>query len=199
MHLCALSVPAAAELNWIYVVFLEYFFKFTCIQIVLAFWLKNRKEQCCSFDCFLKLKCSVWLADFLKLYLSPELLIVFISSQEFAGEGLRTLALAYKDLSKEYYQVWQKKLHYVSTVIENREEQLAALYEEIEQGMKVKLASFLFAPLKRWILPRLTSDSVQASWSHSDRGQTSRRSAGDNRLSESSRHQDLGPNRRQAR
>lgn len=74
---------------------------------------------------------------------------MFVSSQEFAGEGLRTLALAHKDLSEEYYQVWQKKLHYVSTVIENREEQLAALYEEIEQGMKVKLASFLFAPLKR--------------------------------------------------
>ncbi|MEQ2206599.1 hypothetical protein XENOCAPTIV_000480, partial [Xenoophorus captivus] len=51
-------------------------------------------------------------------------------------EGLRTLALAYKDLSEEYYQVWKKKLHYVSTVIENREEHLAVLYEEIEQGMK---------------------------------------------------------------
>ncbi|KAM4554253.1 phospholipid-transporting ATPase ID [Fundulus diaphanus] len=56
---------------------------------------------------------------------------------EFAGEGLRTLALAYKDLSEEYYQVWKKKLHYASTVIENRDEQLAVLYEEIEQGMKL--------------------------------------------------------------
>lgn len=67
---------------------------------------------------------------------------MFIPSQEFAGEGLRTLALAYKDLTEEYYQVWEKKLHYVSTVIENREEQLAVLYEEIEQGMTVKPTSF---------------------------------------------------------
>ncbi|XP_015234469.1 PREDICTED: probable phospholipid-transporting ATPase IM [Cyprinodon variegatus] len=56
---------------------------------------------------------------------------------EFAGEGLRTLALAYKDLSEDYYEVWKKKLYHVSTVIENREEQLAVLYEEIEWDMKL--------------------------------------------------------------
>lgn len=31
-----------------------------------------------------------------------------------------------------------KKFVFVSTVIENREEQLVALYEEIEQDLKVK-------------------------------------------------------------
>ncbi|XP_028263560.1 phospholipid-transporting ATPase ID isoform X2 [Parambassis ranga] len=56
---------------------------------------------------------------------------------EFAGEGLRTLALAYKDLDEDYFEVWMKKLLFASTVIENREDQLAALYEEIEQGMKL--------------------------------------------------------------
>ncbi|KAK2842419.1 hypothetical protein Q5P01_012619 [Channa striata] len=56
---------------------------------------------------------------------------------EFAGEGLRTLALAYKDLDEDYFEVWMKKLLFASTVIENREDQLAALYEEIEQGLKL--------------------------------------------------------------
>lgn len=57
--------------------------------------------------------------------------------QEFAGEGLRTLALAYKDLDEDDFDVWMKKLLFASTVIENREDQLALLYEEIEQGLKV--------------------------------------------------------------
>lgn len=35
-----------------------------------------------------------------------------------------------------------KKLLFASTVIENREDQLGALYEEIEQGLKVTLTSF---------------------------------------------------------
>uniref|UniRef100_A0A3B4VJU2 Phospholipid-transporting ATPase n=1 Tax=Seriola dumerili TaxID=41447 RepID=A0A3B4VJU2_SERDU len=56
---------------------------------------------------------------------------------EFAGEGLRTLALAYKDLDENDFEVWMKKLLFASAVIENREDQLAALYEEIEQGMKL--------------------------------------------------------------
>ncbi|XP_059190532.1 probable phospholipid-transporting ATPase IM [Centropristis striata] len=56
---------------------------------------------------------------------------------EFAGEGLRTLALAYKDLDEDYFDVWMKKLLFASTVIENREDQLAVLYEEIEQGLKL--------------------------------------------------------------
>jgi len=68
------------------------------------------------------------------------------SLQEFAGEGLRTLALAYKDLDEEYFEVWLKKLLFVSTGIENREDQLALLYEDIEQGMKVKLTSFYLHP-----------------------------------------------------
>ncbi|XP_070763654.1 phospholipid-transporting ATPase ID [Enoplosus armatus] len=56
---------------------------------------------------------------------------------EFAGEGLRTLALAYKDLDEDYFEVWTKKLLFASTVIENREDQLGVLYEEIEQGLKL--------------------------------------------------------------
>ncbi|TKS73585.1 putative phospholipid-transporting ATPase IM [Collichthys lucidus] len=56
---------------------------------------------------------------------------------EFAREGLRTLALAYKDLDEEDFDVWMKKLLFASTVIENREKQLADLYKEIEQGLRL--------------------------------------------------------------
>ncbi|XP_017261311.1 phospholipid-transporting ATPase ID isoform X2 [Kryptolebias marmoratus] len=56
---------------------------------------------------------------------------------EFAGEGLRTLALACKDIDEEYYEAWAERLRCGSTAIEDREEQLAVLYEEIEQGMKL--------------------------------------------------------------
>ncbi|XP_005728080.1 probable phospholipid-transporting ATPase IM isoform X1 [Pundamilia nyererei] len=56
---------------------------------------------------------------------------------EFAGEGLRTLALSYKDLDEDYFKVWMKRLLFASTVIENREDQLAVLYDEIELGMKL--------------------------------------------------------------
>ncbi|MGH0118993.1 UNVERIFIED_CONTAM: hypothetical protein FKN15_003542, partial [Acipenser sinensis] len=56
---------------------------------------------------------------------------------EFAGEGLRTLALAYKDLEEEYFEEWFKRHHFASTTLDNREDCLAALYEEIEQDMKL--------------------------------------------------------------
>ncbi|XP_041965886.1 probable phospholipid-transporting ATPase IM isoform X4 [Alosa sapidissima] len=54
---------------------------------------------------------------------------------EFAGEGLRTLALAYKDLEEDAFGEWMKRLLYASTVLENRQELLNQLYEEIEQDM----------------------------------------------------------------
>ncbi|XP_028678352.2 probable phospholipid-transporting ATPase IM isoform X1 [Erpetoichthys calabaricus] len=54
---------------------------------------------------------------------------------EFAGEGLRTLALAYKDIDEDYLAQWLKKLHFASISFDNREECLSALYEEIEQNM----------------------------------------------------------------
>uniref|UniRef100_A0A8B9RLR4 Phospholipid-transporting ATPase n=1 Tax=Astyanax mexicanus TaxID=7994 RepID=A0A8B9RLR4_ASTMX len=54
---------------------------------------------------------------------------------EFAGEGLRTLALAYKDLDEDMFDEWMKKLLFASTSLNNREESLGALYEEIEEGL----------------------------------------------------------------
>uniref|UniRef100_A0AAQ5X6X6 Phospholipid-transporting ATPase n=1 Tax=Amphiprion ocellaris TaxID=80972 RepID=A0AAQ5X6X6_AMPOC len=97
-----------------------------------------------------------------------------LSVREFAGEGLRTLALAYKDLDEDYFEVWMKKLLFASTVIENREDQLADLYEEIEQGMKLlgataiedklqegvpeTIACLSLADIKIWVL---TGDKLE--------------------------------------
>ncbi|KAK5867217.1 hypothetical protein PBY51_011730 [Eleginops maclovinus] len=93
---------------------------------------------------------------------------------EFAGEGLRTLALAYKDLDEDHFEVWMKKFLYASTVIENREDQLAVLFEEIEQGLKLlgataiedklqdgvpeTVASLNLADIKIWVL---TGDKLE--------------------------------------
>ncbi|KAG7476520.1 hypothetical protein MATL_G00083880 [Megalops atlanticus] len=54
---------------------------------------------------------------------------------EFAGEGLRTLVLAYKDLDEDYFQEWKQRHHEASTALENREEMLDELYEEIEKDL----------------------------------------------------------------
>uniref|UniRef100_A0AAV2MNX7 Phospholipid-transporting ATPase n=1 Tax=Knipowitschia caucasica TaxID=637954 RepID=A0AAV2MNX7_KNICA len=54
---------------------------------------------------------------------------------EFAGEGLRTLALAYKDLDEEYLSQWQRRHHEASTALEDREQRLDELYEEIEKDL----------------------------------------------------------------
>ncbi|XP_076614179.1 phospholipid-transporting ATPase ID [Chaetodon auriga] len=54
---------------------------------------------------------------------------------EYAGDGLRTLALAYKDLDEEFMVGWKQRHHEASTAMDGREERLDALYEEIEKDM----------------------------------------------------------------
>uniref|UniRef100_A0A665US29 Phospholipid-transporting ATPase n=1 Tax=Echeneis naucrates TaxID=173247 RepID=A0A665US29_ECHNA len=54
---------------------------------------------------------------------------------EFAGEGLRTLALAYKDLDEEYFSEWKQRHHEASTSLDDREAKLDQLYEEIEKDL----------------------------------------------------------------
>nr|XP_060617075.1 phospholipid-transporting ATPase ID-like [Anolis sagrei ordinatus] len=54
---------------------------------------------------------------------------------EFAGEGLRTLAVAYRTLEPGYFDNWQKRHHEASTALDGREEKLSALYEEIEKDL----------------------------------------------------------------
>lgn len=58
--------------------------------------------------------------------------------QEFAGDGLRTLALAYKDLDEEYFNQWIQRHHEANTALEDREGKLDQLYEEIEKDLLVR-------------------------------------------------------------
>uniref|UniRef100_A0A8C8DMF2 Phospholipid-transporting ATPase n=1 Tax=Oryzias sinensis TaxID=183150 RepID=A0A8C8DMF2_9TELE len=55
--------------------------------------------------------------------------------EEYAGDGLRTLVLAYKDLDESYLEGWRKRHHEASIAMEEREERLDDLYEEIEKDM----------------------------------------------------------------
>ncbi|XP_075788958.1 phospholipid-transporting ATPase ID isoform X2 [Pelodiscus sinensis] len=54
---------------------------------------------------------------------------------EFAGEGLRTLVVAYKSLQKDYFADWHQRHHEASTALDGREEKLSELYEEIETDL----------------------------------------------------------------
>ncbi|XP_073199396.1 phospholipid-transporting ATPase ID-like isoform X2 [Lepidochelys kempii] len=54
---------------------------------------------------------------------------------EFAGEGLRTLVVAYKNLQEDYFEEWDKRHHEASTALDGREEKLSELYEEIEKDL----------------------------------------------------------------
>lgn len=62
----------------------------------------------------------------------------FSCLQEYAGEGLRTLVLAYKDLEESYYEDWSERLHRASGAPEAREDRLARLYDEVEHDMMVR-------------------------------------------------------------
>ncbi|XP_057186002.1 phospholipid-transporting ATPase ID isoform X2 [Triplophysa rosa] len=93
---------------------------------------------------------------------------------EFAGEGLRTLALAYKDLDEDVFDEWMKQLLFASTSLDNREEKLGVLYEEIEQGLMLlgataiedklqegvpeTIACLTLANIKIWVL---TGDKLE--------------------------------------
>lgn len=57
--------------------------------------------------------------------------------QEYAGDGLRTLVLAYKDLDEDYMNDWKRRHHEASTAMGDREERLEELYEEIEKDLMV--------------------------------------------------------------
>ncbi|XP_069982480.1 probable phospholipid-transporting ATPase IM isoform X3 [Penaeus vannamei] len=87
---------------------------------------------------------------------------------KFAGEGLRTLCLAYKDLDGEYFQNWKARHHEAAISLDRREEKLDAIYEEIEKdlillgataiedklqdGVPQTIANLAIAGIKIWVL-----------------------------------------------
>ncbi|XP_060708204.1 phospholipid-transporting ATPase IC [Hemiscyllium ocellatum] len=54
---------------------------------------------------------------------------------EFADETLRTLCLAYKDISEAEFAVWNKRFQAASVSTSNRDEALSRVYEEIETNL----------------------------------------------------------------
>ncbi|NXR76042.1 AT8B2 ATPase, partial [Pycnonotus jocosus] len=87
---------------------------------------------------------------------------------EYAGDGLRTLVLAYKDLEESYYKDWSERLHRAGSAPEAREDHLAQLYDEVEhdmmllgataiedklqQGVPETIAILTLANIKIWVL-----------------------------------------------
>ncbi|XP_043106554.1 phospholipid-transporting ATPase ID [Puntigrus tetrazona] len=60
---------------------------------------------------------------------------------EYAGEGLRTLALAYKDLEEDEFEKWRERHHEASIALDDREAKLDTIYEEIEKDLMLLGAS----------------------------------------------------------
>ncbi|XP_054614241.1 phospholipid-transporting ATPase ID-like [Dunckerocampus dactyliophorus] len=54
---------------------------------------------------------------------------------EYAGDGLRTLVLAYKDLDERYVKEWMRRHHKASITVDGRDEKLDRLYDEIEKDL----------------------------------------------------------------
>ncbi len=87
---------------------------------------------------------------------------------KFASEGLRTLCLAKKELDPKYYEKWKERLHIAATSLDSREEKVDAVYEEIEQNLKLlgataiedklqdgvpqTIANLAAAGIKLWVL-----------------------------------------------
>lgn len=53
----------------------------------------------------------------------------------FANEGLRTLCIAYRDLSEEEYRAWSKEHDLAAAALTDREEKLEQVASEIEQNL----------------------------------------------------------------
>ncbi len=88
--------------------------------------------------------------------------------QKFAGEGLRTLCLAIRDVDESFYDDWKERQREASLALDNREERLDKLYEEMEQnltllgctaiedklqdGVPQTIANLAIAGIKIWVL-----------------------------------------------
>lgn len=55
--------------------------------------------------------------------------------QKFAGEGLRTLCLAVRDLDEVFFNDWKHRHQEAALSLDSRDDKLDAIYEEIERDM----------------------------------------------------------------
>lgn len=87
---------------------------------------------------------------------------------KFAGEGLRTLALAWRPLGDQDFAAWKRRHQAAALALHDRDEQLDAIYEEIEtdlllmgvtaiedklqDGVPDTIANLSMAGIKIWVL-----------------------------------------------
>ncbi|RWS09297.1 phospholipid-transporting ATPase ID-like protein, partial [Dinothrombium tinctorium] len=87
---------------------------------------------------------------------------------KFAGDGLRTLCIARRELDENVYEKWRVRHHEAITSLDNREDKVNAVYEEIEQnlvlvgataiedklqdGVPQCIANLAAAGIKLWVL-----------------------------------------------
>ncbi|GJQ74496.1 hypothetical protein Trydic_g21365 [Trypoxylus dichotomus] len=87
---------------------------------------------------------------------------------KFAGEGLRTLCLACRDLDEEFFNDWKQRHQQAALSLEDRDEKLDKIYEEIERdmillgvtaiedklqdGVPQTISNLILAGMKVWVL-----------------------------------------------
>ncbi|XP_058440775.1 probable phospholipid-transporting ATPase IM isoform X3 [Marmota monax] len=79
---------------------------------------------------------------------------------EFAGEGLRTLAIAYRELDDKYFQEWHKMLEDANAAMDKRDERISGLYEEIESDLMLLGATAIEDKLQEGVIETVTSLSL---------------------------------------
>ncbi|XP_057636819.1 probable phospholipid-transporting ATPase IM isoform X3 [Chionomys nivalis] len=79
---------------------------------------------------------------------------------EFAGEGLRTLAIAYRELDDKYFKVWQEMLEDANAATMERDERISGLYEEIERDLMLLGATAVEDKLQEGVIETVTSLSL---------------------------------------
>ncbi|XP_012878154.1 PREDICTED: phospholipid-transporting ATPase IK [Dipodomys ordii] len=56
---------------------------------------------------------------------------------DFAGQTLRTLCLAYKEVSEEDFEVWESQHHRACLLLQNRAQALYQVYDKMEQNLQL--------------------------------------------------------------
>ncbi|XP_019065301.1 probable phospholipid-transporting ATPase IM isoform X2 [Fukomys damarensis] len=99
---------------------------------------------------------------FERLHPSSEALLSVTSDHlsEFAGEGLRTLAIAYRDLDEKYFREWHQMLQTASAATHERDDRVSGLYEEIERDLTLLGATAIEDKLQEGVIETIASLSV---------------------------------------
>jgi phospholipid-transporting ATPase len=87
---------------------------------------------------------------------------------DFAVEGFRTLSLAYRTITQDEYNDWEKQFHEANVAIENKEEKLdevgkmmernltllgaTAIEDKLQDGVPDTIADLLKANIRVWVL-----------------------------------------------